>query len=145
MRWRDAFPSWEPTILTTWQKAWIHQGLQAVHAGFAPGVDWKSIEPMDAYLEATPRLRKHTTHWATVRAPFLDWVGGFQGTLVVHGHTPPQTFLDKKPHTAEDIEHALNRSSDLGRLCLDGGAGFGVGVAGTLIHQGTVRIFFSPC
>lgn len=145
MRWRDGFPSPELAGLATWHKAWIQGGLSAVHAGFTPGVDWRSMGPMEAYLEARPRLRKHTTHWATVRAPFLDWVGGFKGDLVVHGHTPPKAFFGGKPKNEAAVMRALNRTRDLGRLCLDGGAGFGIGVAGALVHEGTVRLYFAPC
>jgi serine/threonine protein phosphatase 1 len=145
MRWRDGFPTPELMGLATWQKAWIHEGLSAVHAGFTPGVDWQAMGAMEAYLEAQPRLRKHTTHWATVRAPFLDWVGGFKGSLVVHGHTPPKAFFGGKPRNEAAVARGLDRSFELGRLCLDGGAGFGIGVAGALVFQGTVRLFFAPC
>ena len=27
--------------------------------------------------------------WAWINHGFLDWKAGFKGTLVVHGHTPP--------------------------------------------------------
>lgn len=143
-RWRDSF---KPPLsrLALWAKAWEHEGMAAVHAGFAPGVDWRTMGAADAYTLVRGRATKHPHHWATVRAPFLDWQGGFGGRLVAHGHTPPRGLFRRKPRSGSDLIHAFDASASKGRICLDGGAGFGIGVAGALIYDGTVRFFFTPC
>lgn len=142
-RWRDGF---KPPLsrLASWGKAWEHEGLTGVHAGFAPGVDWRALDPMHAYGLDRQRLVKHPHHWATVRAPFLDWNEGFGGRLVAHGHTPPRGLFRRTPAQAKDLIRAFDASTHKGRICLDGGAGFGIGVAGALVDDGTVRFFFSP-
>jgi len=144
LRWRDSF---KPPLsgLATWGKAWEHEGLAAVHAGFSPGVDWAGMGAGDAYTLVRGRPTKHPHHWATVRAPFLDWTQGFGGRLVAHGHTPPRGLFRRTPRQPSDLLHAFDASAHKGRICLDGGAGFGIGVAGALITDGTVRFFFSPC
>ena len=39
---------------------------------------------------APPWTAGTEARWAWITTGFLDWQGGFGGTLVVHGHTPPQ-------------------------------------------------------
>jgi serine/threonine protein phosphatase 1 len=46
---------------------------------------------------------------------FLDWRGGFGGTLVVHGHTPPPRHREL---TGQDDPHLFQHD----RLGLDGGS-----------------------
>lgn len=144
-RWRDSFTPGQLAGIGKWDRYWERGSLMAVHAGIAPDVDWSQMAPMDAYPEIEPRLRKHPHHWATVRAPFLDHSGGFDGKLVVHGHTPPRSFFSQVPKTHRALTQALDMTASKARLCLDGGAGYGVGVAGAVIHNGTMKLFFSSC
>ena len=143
-RWRDAFPASLETM-GRWGHTWHQDGLVGVHAGLSPHADWSAMGALDAYTLMRGRPVKHPQHWATVRAPFLDWTGGFGGRLILHGHTPPRSFFRRPPRRAADLTQTLNTSATLGRVCLDGGAGFGIGVAGALIHDQTIRFFFSPC
>lgn len=143
-RWRDGFKA-PLAKIASWGSAWEHEGMTGVHAGFAPGADWRAMGAMDAYALHNSRLTKNPHHWATVRAPFLDWTQGFGGRLVAHGHTPPRGLFRRTPRQASDLIHAFDASAHKGRICLDGGAGFGIGVAGAIIEDGTVRFLFAPC
>ncbi len=53
-----------------------------VHGGLDPHaeIDEFLTRPWTTFTEA---------RWAWINHGFLDWSGGFRGTLVVHGHTPP--------------------------------------------------------
>jgi serine/threonine protein phosphatase 1 len=53
-----------------------------VHGGLDPHADPDEFltRPWTIFTEA---------RWAWINHGFLDWKGGFRGTLVVHGHTPP--------------------------------------------------------
>ena len=80
-------------------------------------------------LTAADRL-DDKTHWAWVRAPFLEHKpgpGGFFGLFVVHGHTPLDRGLTKSH--AEQAERF--------RLNLDGGSA-ATGLAKMAILRGGV-------
>ena len=143
-RWRDAFPS-DLTKLAQWQKSYHMSGLIAVHAGVIPHMDWTTLGAMHAYSLARGRAVKNPLHWATVRAPFLDWTDGFDGKLIVHGHTPPNNLFANTPQRPAALLQNFDHSAKKGRLCLDGGAGFGIGIAGAIIQNGTAQFFFAPC
>lgn len=53
-----------------------------VHGGLDPSVD-------TSIALAAPFTMFGGNHWAWIQEPFLAWRGGFGGTMVVHGHTPP--------------------------------------------------------
>lgn len=71
--------------------------------------------------------------WAWITRGFLDWQGGFGGTLVVHGHTPPAKHW---PLTHMDDPHLFLHD----RLGLDGGSAVTGIVVGAEIRDGRYRI-----
>jgi len=71
--------------------------------------------------------------WAWITTGFLDWQGGFDGTLVVHGHTPPQKHF---PLTRMEDPHLFLHD----RLGLDGGSAITGVVVGAEIRDGRYRI-----
>jgi len=97
-----------------------------VHGGLDPHAD------EDEFL-ARPWLIFTEARWAWINHGFLDWKQGFGGTLVVHGHTPP----DK--HTAiSGMEDPHLFEGD--RLGLDGGSARTGIVTGAQIQDGRYRI-----
>ena len=71
--------------------------------------------------------------WAWINHGFLDWKGGFGGTLVVHGHTPP----DKHRAISGMADPHLFEGDRLG---LDGGSARTGIVTGAEIQNGRYRI-----
>jgi serine/threonine protein phosphatase 1 len=71
--------------------------------------------------------------WAWITKGFLDWQGGFDGTLVVHGHTPPSKHW---PLAQMEDPHLFLHD----RLGLDGGSALTGIVAGAEIRDGRYRI-----
>jgi calcineurin-like phosphoesterase family protein len=71
--------------------------------------------------------------WAWITHGFLDWQGGFGGTLVVHGHTPPAKH---RPLTQMADPHLFQHD----RLGLDGGSAVTGFVVGAEIQDGRYRI-----
>ena len=97
-----------------------------VHGGLDPHAD------VDEFL-ARPWTVFTEARWAWINHGFLDWTGGFGGTLVVHGHTPP----DK--HTAiSGMEDPHLFEGD--RLGLDGGSARSGIVMGAEIQDGRYRL-----
>lgn len=88
--------------------------------------------PQDTFL-ATPWTAGTAARWAWITTGFLDWQGGFGGTLVVHGHTPPQKHF---PLTAMEDPHLFLQD----RLGLDGGSALTGIVVGAEIRDGGYRI-----
>ena len=72
-------------------------------------------------------------HWAWITGGFLDWHGGFGGTVVVHGHTPP---AKQRPFTGLEDPHVLAE----GRLNLDGGSAVTGVVAAAQLETGRYRV-----
>jgi serine/threonine protein phosphatase 1 len=97
-----------------------------VHGGLQPGVD------EDDFL-ATPWTAGQEARWAWINKGFLDWQGGYGGTLVVHGHTPPQKHF---PLTGMADPHLFLHD----RLGLDGGTTVSGFVVGAEIQTGRYRI-----
>lgn len=97
-----------------------------VHGGLDPHADPDEFlsRPWTIFTEA---------RWAWINHGFLDWKGGFKGTLVVHGHTPPDKHRTisgmKDPHLFEGD-----------RLGLDGGSARTGIVTAAEIQQGRYRI-----
>jgi serine/threonine protein phosphatase 1 len=71
--------------------------------------------------------------WAWITKGFLDWKQGFGGTLVVHGHTPPDKHF---PHTHMPDPHLFKED----RLGLDGGSARTGTVTAAEIETGRYRI-----
>ena len=97
-----------------------------VHGGLQGGADQHAFlaPPWTAFTDA---------RWAWIHMGFLDWKGGFDGTLVVHGHTPPAKH------------RAISRMKDPhvflhDRLGLDGGSAVTGFVVGAEIQDGRYRI-----
>ena len=88
--------------------------------------------PQDTFL-APPWTAGTEARWAWITTGFLDWQGGFGGTLVVHGHTPPQKHF---PLTHMEDPHLFLHD----RLGLDGGSAITGIVVGAEIRDGRYRI-----
>jgi serine/threonine protein phosphatase 1 len=97
-----------------------------VHGGLDPHADPDEFltRPWTIFTEA---------RWAWINHGFLDWKAGFNGTLVVHGHTPPDKHREisgmADPHLFEGD-----------RLGLDGGSARTGIVTGAEIRDGRYRI-----
>jgi serine/threonine protein phosphatase 1 len=96
------------------------------HGGLAGGSD------PDAFLER-PWTAGVNARWAWITRGFLDWQGGFGGTLVVHGHTPPA-----KHRTFSGMADTNVFAHD--RLCLDGGSARTGVVVAAEIQDGRYRL-----
>jgi serine/threonine protein phosphatase 1 len=97
-----------------------------VHGGLRGGVD-------EASFLATPWTAGDQARWAWITKGFLDWQGGFGGTLVVHGHTPPHKHF---PYTQMEDPHLFLHD----RLGLDGGSALTGFVVGAEVQDGRYRI-----
>lgn len=97
-----------------------------VHGGLDPRVDPAAFlaRPWGDFIGAT---------WAWIMEGFLDWRGGFGGTLVVHGHTPPPRHREL---TGQDDPHLFQHD----RLGLDGGSARSGIVTAARIEDGRYRI-----
>jgi serine/threonine protein phosphatase 1 len=100
-----------------------------VHGGIDPARDV-------ATALADPWTVFGGNHWAWIQEPFLAWRGGFGGSIVVHGHTPPakHRMLSGYPDP-----HVLQHD----RLCLDGGSALTGIVTAAQIEDGRYRLFTS--
>lgn len=98
-----------------------------LHAGLQPGAD------LDEYL-ARPWMSETEATWAWIQQGFLDWKGGFGGTMVVHGHTPPPKH---RALTGQSDPHLFQHD----RLGLDGGSARTGYVTGAEVQTGRYRIF----
>jgi serine/threonine protein phosphatase 1 len=97
-----------------------------VHGGLDPHADPDEFltRPWTVFTEA---------RWAWINHGFLDWKGGFGGTLVVHGHTPP----DKHTAISGMADPHLFEGDRLG---LDGGSARTGIVMGAQIQDGRYRL-----
>jgi serine/threonine protein phosphatase 1 len=97
-----------------------------VHGGLDPHADADEFltRPWTTFTEA---------RWAWINHGFLDWKGGFGGTLVVHGHTPP----DKHKSISGMADPHLFEGDRLG---LDGGSARTGIVTAAEIQHGRYRI-----
>ena len=98
-----------------------------VHGGLDPHADPDEFltRPWTSFTEA---------RWAWINHGFLDWKAGFKGTLVVHGHTPPDKHRDI---SGMDDPHSFEGD----RLGLDGGSARTGIVTAAEIRDGRYRIF----
>jgi len=97
-----------------------------VHGGLAGGSN------SGAFLER-PWTAGVNARWAWITRGFLDWHGGFGGTLVVHGHTPPA-----KHRKFSGMPDTTVFAHD--RLCLDGGSALTGVVVAAEIRDGRYRL-----
>jgi serine/threonine protein phosphatase 1 len=97
-----------------------------VHGGLEGGTD------IDSFL-SSPWTAGMQARWAWITKGFLDWQGGFGGTLVVHGHTPPN-----KHRPLSQMDDTLAFRHD--RLCLDAGSALTGIVAAAEIRDGRYRL-----
>ena len=97
-----------------------------VHGGLDPHAD------PDEFL-ARPWTIFTEARWAWINHGFLDWKGGFKGTLVVHGHTPPDKH---RAISGMDDVHLFEGD----RLGLDGGSARTGIVTAAEIRHGAYRI-----
>jgi len=97
-----------------------------VHGGLDGQID------QQAFL-APPWTDFTDARWAWITRGFLDWQGGFGGTLVVHGHTPPAKHW---PLTHMADPHLFLHD----RLGLDGGSAVTGFVVGAEIQDERYRI-----
>jgi serine/threonine protein phosphatase 1 len=97
-----------------------------VHGGLDPHADPDEFltRPWTIFTEA---------RWAWINHGFLDWKGGFNGTLVVHGHTPPDKH---KAISGMDDPHLFEGD----RLGLDGGSARTGIVTAAELRDGRYRI-----
>jgi serine/threonine protein phosphatase 1 len=97
-----------------------------VHGGLDPHADPDEFlaRPWTVFTEA---------RWAWINHGFLDWKQGFKGTLVVHGHTPPDKH--REISGMEDV-HLFEGD----RLGLDGGSARTGIVTAAEIRHGAYRI-----
>jgi serine/threonine protein phosphatase 1 len=109
------------------QRSHIATGnLILVHGGLDPEIDRDELlaRPWTSFTDA---------RWAWVHGEFLRWQGGFNGKIVVHGHTPPH--LHRELTGQEDV-HLFA----FDRLGLDGGTTRTGCVTGAQIEHGRYRI-----
>lgn len=132
------FGSWKGTLEAP--------GLRFAHAGFCPEAGFSrtaQLEPGDLWRPVNGTLMKHKRHWASIRLPFLTYRGKWPG-LVFHGHSIPKCLFSRRIKRAQDLAYALDNRRTHGRICLDGGAGKGFGVAGAVIHNGHYQLLYAP-
>jgi serine/threonine protein phosphatase 1 len=82
---------------------------------------------------ARPWTAGVNARWAWITRGFLDWQGGFGGTLVVHGHTPPAKH---RRFSGMADTHQFKHD----RLCLDGGSALTGVVVGAELRDGSYRL-----
>jgi serine/threonine protein phosphatase 1 len=97
-----------------------------VHGGLDPHAD------PDEFL-ARPWTQYTEARWAWINHGFLDWKNGFNGILVVHGHTPPDKH---RAISGMDDPHLFEGD----RLGLDGGSARTGIVTAAEIRDGRYRI-----
>lgn len=101
--------------------------LLMVHAGILPPIGARDpITGMRRMTEtqflAQPLSDAPRLHWAWIRAPFLEWTGGWdedRRRVVVHGHTIEH---NDPIHTEDALFEAVDKTETHGRINLDLGA-----------------------
>jgi serine/threonine protein phosphatase 1 len=108
-----------------------------IHAGLHPKVGIENT--LDMPREGHRRNSAH--HWAWVRDKFLSWQFGWDGKVIVHGHT----CAFKKPvlwHEDESwLEKRMDRVATHSRINLDAAGGKRDHVGGVCIDGNTYEIF----
>lgn len=127
----------QPLLAETLGETVVHrlQGMRShvrlgntlfVHGGIDPHADPDEFltRPWTLFTEA---------RWAWINHGFLDWKGRFGGTLVVHGHTPPDKH---RAISGLDDPHLFEGD----RLGLDGGSARTGIVTAAEIQDGRYRL-----
>jgi serine/threonine protein phosphatase 1 len=117
------------------ERPWLRLGNTLFVHG---GLDGRLDGPHHGHPDAESFLGRPWTagvnaRWAWITRGFLDWTGGFGGTLVVHGHTPPA-----KHRKLSGMADTNVLAHD--RLCLDGGSALTGLVVGAEIADGRYRV-----
>lgn len=130
-------------MVRSWPSHFRMGDALCVHAGIAPKhpQDFTLGRTQDCHLVAG-------THWAWIRDPFLSWQNGWtrdgapggNGCLVLHGHTMPSRAVPRNLEHGEDIREIFCRMTTNARICLDGGAAIGTGVAGAMMTEDGIRL-----
>lgn len=127
----EALPQGFRTLLERGVSHFRWDDLLLVHAGLHPGID-------EAAFLALPPAATTDDHWAWVREPFLEYTGGWQGRIIVHGHS---VHLDRREiEHADQVRDALDLTATHHRICLDVGAGRYRRVAALQVRDGLYRI-----
>jgi serine/threonine protein phosphatase 1 len=100
-----------------------------VHGGLDPAAD-------PATHLAAPYSEFGGNHWAWINELFLKWRGGFNGLMIVHGHTPPARHRQMSGYPDP---HVFQHD----RLSLDGGSAVTGIVAAAQIEDGRYRLFMA--
>ena len=85
---------------------------------------------------AAPYSEFGGNHWAWINETFLKWRGGFDGLMVIHGHTPPAKHRQMSGYPDP---HVFQHD----RLSLDGGSAVTGIVAAAQIEDGRYRLFMA--
>lgn len=135
------------SMIRSWPSHFRMGDALCVHAGVAPR------QPLANTLDLGqdqhfPPSRFNTDisdrHWAWIRDPFLSWQGGWEDdVLILHGHTIPAKLRERTPRDSEDMASILMRMETNSRICLDGGAAAGAGVAGAVITASGVSLAYA--
>ena len=135
-------------MIRTWPSHVRLGDALCVHAGLAPR------RPQAVTLDLPQHGHRYTDrHWAWIRDPFLAWQEGWPvdgpradgpGSLVLHGHTIPRGVAPRALEHGDDVRNIFCRMQTHARICLDGGAARGVGVAGALVTAAGVRLAHHP-
>lgn len=131
----------------------VHAGLYPTKPqAFTLELDQRSHMPLHHFDSGA-----HKRHWAWIREPFLEWQNGWpldggkldktagRGNLVFHGHTVPNRACARNLEHADDVRTVFCRMKSSARVCVDGGAARGVGVAGAMLTDAGMRMLLSPC
>lgn len=100
-----------------------------VHGGIDPALG------VEASLQA-PWYQIGGNHWAWIKAPFLQHVGGFGDHLIIHGHTVPAQHREL---SGQPDPHVL----EYGRLSLDGGSTQTGTVMAAQFETGRYRLIYA--
>lgn len=155
---RSLLPATWVDAMTQGPKAWREADAPVicVHAGLHPKRPILETLELSRRSHLNPRIADR--HWAWIREPFLKWQGGFYdagwraaqtserrdygGRLILHGHTPPLNRLPRTPGDQVGVCKAFDRMATNARVCLDGGAALGMGVAGACLTVNGLTLLY---
>ena len=145
-------------MVRSWPSHYQIGDLLCVHAGVLqqePLAYTLDLAQEEGLPTAPGDLGVHHRHWAWIRGGFLGWKGGWpldgkpidpdtgRGMLIIHGHTIPDE-IGRDMETGEDLDRVFNKMTTEARICVDGGAAKGLGVATCMVTAEGVRIAYTP-
>lgn len=143
-------------IIRGWDTHFRMGDALCVHAGIYPKNPLEYTFGMAAEDHCNFDAANHDHHWAWIRDPFLVAQSGFTedgerfaekdtpGLLVFHGHTPaPKAALHRLDDDAR-VAEVFSRMATNARVCVDGGAARGCGVAGAILTDAGLANCFHP-